>query len=213
MNPAFPIPILVEVVTLRARTFALLVAAFGGLYGAAMGLFEPSTDRWLQPLISAVKVPLLVLVSFALSVPSFYVINALLGLREDFRPAIRAIVQAQASFCMVILSLAPVTLLWYVSVPDYKLAVAFNGMVFAIGSLAAQLVLRRLYRPLVQRNPRHRSMLVLWAGLFAFTSIQMAWVLRPFVGNPREPVRFIREEAWGNAYVEVWNLLVRIAGG
>jgi hypothetical protein len=31
----------------------------------------------------------------------------------------------------------------------------------------------------------------------------MAWVLRPFVGNPAQPTRFFREHAWSNAYVVV----------
>jgi hypothetical protein len=29
----------------------------------------------------------------------------------------------------------------------------------------------------------------------------MGWALRPFVGDPAQPTRFFREDAWGNAYV------------
>ena len=35
----------------------------------------------------------------------------------------------------------------------------------------------------------------------------MAWVLRPFVGAPNLPVRFLKTEAWGNAYVIVAELI------
>lgn len=36
----------------------------------------------------------------------------------------------------------------------------------------------------------------------------MAWVFRPFLGDPRLPVAFVRSEAWGNACVVVAKLLV-----
>ena len=50
-----------------------------------------------------------------------------------------------------------------------------------------------------------------WAALYVFVAIQLAWVLRPFVGSPTLPTRFFREEAWDNAYVvvakKVWDFL------
>jgi hypothetical protein len=40
----------------------------------------------------------------------------------------------------------------------------------------------------------------------------MAWVLRPFVGHPRAPVQFFREDSWSNAYEFVlhmsWDVLM-----
>jgi len=32
-------------------------------------------------------------------------------------------------------------------------------------------------------------------------AIQMAWVLRPFIGSPGNPAQFFRAESWGNAFV------------
>ena len=74
---------------------------------------------------------------------------------------------------------------------------------FGVASVAAQWMLRRFYRPLIARNPRHRLLLRTWLVIYAFVGIQMAWVLRPFVGAPHAPTRFFRQEAWGNAYVEL----------
>ena len=91
----------------------------------------------------------------------------------------------------------------------YSQAVLFNAAMFGLASLAGQLVLRRLYRPLIARNPRHRPLLYVWLAMYAFVGIQLGWVLRPFVGAPGSPVRFFRPGAWGNAYVEVWRLIDR----
>ena len=40
----------------------------------------------------------------------------------------------------------------------------------------------------------------------------MGWILRPFIGDPRAPIAFLRSDAWGNAYVVVIRLIVRILG-
>ena len=76
----------------------------------------------------------------------------------------------------------------------------------------AKTTLARRYRPLVARNPRHRAALRAWLFLYVFVAIQLAWVLRPFIGSPRVPTQFLREDAWSNSYVVVWQLAVRFAG-
>ncbi len=190
---------------------AILVAVFGLVYGAAMGSFGGLLGQAaLQIVYSAVKVPLLLLVTFALSLPSFYVINSLLGLSRDFREAVRALVAAQAGLAIVLASLAPFTLFWYVSFADYTAAVTFNTAMFAVASFAAQWIVRGYYRPLIQRNPHHRWMLRAWIVVYAFVGIQMGWVLRPFIGAPGTPVQFFRAEAWDNAYVIVARMLWRV---
>jgi branched-subunit amino acid ABC-type transport system permease component len=116
-------------------------------------------------------------------------------------------VQAQASLTLILASLAPFTLTWYASTDAYAPAVLMNAAMFGLASLAAQLVLRRLYEPLIARNPRHRTLLRAWLVLYAFIGIQLGWVLRPFIGHPGSEVRFFRQGAWGNAYIEVWHLI------
>jgi hypothetical protein len=195
----------------RMGALFLFVLFCGGFYGAVMASFTGlATDRWHQLLYVAVKVPLLLLVSFALCLPSFFVINTVAGLRDDFGQAMRAVVASQSCVALVLASLAPITLFFYVTTRDYATALHFNGVVFAVASVVAQIVLRRYYQPLIQHSHRHRLMMRLWLGLYVFVAIQMAWVLRPFVGNPELPVTFFREEQWGNAYVEVLQGILRL---
>jgi hypothetical protein len=192
---------------------ALLVVVFGGAYGAVMGTYAgPSGPRVTQMVFSATKVPLLLLVTFVISLPSFFVLNTLLGVRDDFGEAVRALVATQAALTIILASLAPITAFWYVSVQGYRHAILFNAAMFAVASFAAQFLLRRLYRPLIERNPKHRLLLRAWLVVFAFVGIQMGWVLRPFIGNPAMPTRFFREGAWGNAYVEVAKMVWMVIG-
>ena len=108
--------------------------------------------------------------------------------------------------------LAPFTVVWYVSSTDYPSAILFNAVMFGVATAAAQVVVRRYYGPLIRRSSRHRLLLRFWFVLYAFVGIQMAWVLRPFIGDPHQPVEFFRSGAWGNAYVVLAHLIVRVTG-
>ena len=200
---------------LRRRLLLLLsvIAAGGAVYGVVMATWGGLTpDRWLQMLYTAVKVPLLLVVTFALGLPSFFVIHSLLGLRDDFGRAVRALLATQAGLTLVLCAFAPLTALFYASGAGYNLALLWNAAVFGVASLSAQLLLRRHYGPLIKRNPNHCLLLCGWIVLYAFIGIQLGWLLRPFVGSPSVPTTFLRLNAWGNAYVEIWGKLMAVMG-
>jgi hypothetical protein len=200
---------------LKLTTLLSTTLLFGITYGAVMGSYAGlAPDRWQQILYSAVKVPLLVLVSFALSLPTFYVLHALLGLADDFRTAVRGLAATQSCLAIVLASLAPFTAFWYVCVAEYRSAITFNGLMFAVASLSAQVLLRRHYRALLAKNPRHRWMLLAWLLVYAFVAIQLAWILRPFIGDPKQPPQFFRHDPLSdNAYVVVLKLAWRFLTG
>src|SRR5688572_24774271 len=155
--------------SLRMHHVILAVAVWGLLYGAVMGTSGGIMgERVLQPLYSAIKVPLLLVITFAIGLPSFFVLNTLLGVRDDFREALRALMLAQAALTLILASLAPFTALWYVSFENHNAAILFNGLMFAIASLSSHIVVRRLYQPLIQRNARHRVLLRLWLTIYVF---------------------------------------------
>lgn len=190
-----------------ARSWRLVVAC-GLAYGAVMGSFG---GRFEQSLVSAAKVPLLLLTTVALGLPSFFVLNTLLGVRADFAAALRAVIASQAGLTIILVSLAPLTAFWYASSANYHAAILFNALMFAVASLGSQWLLRRAYRPLIARNDRHLLLLRTWMALYAFIGVQMGWLLRPFIGAADQPVQFFRRDAWDNAYVIVarmiWGLL------
>lgn len=197
---------------------AVLLVVFGMIYGASMGSFgdrvgpaaEYQGTRTLQMLYSAVKVPLLLLCTFAIGMPSFFVINTIFGLRDDFGDAVRGLLATQAAVTIILASFAPLTLLVYFSTDNYDFAVLFNALMFGIASIAAQAVLRRAYRPLIAKNPRHRTLLRAWMFIYAFVGIQMGWVLRPFIGKGNLETHFFRDDAWGNAYIEVFRKVMEL---
>lgn len=197
------------------RTLIAMIVLFGVLYGALMGTFfgDDESPRALQSLYSASKVPLLLVLTFLLALPSFYVLNTLAGVAGDFRAAIGALLATQAGLTVALASLGPFTVLFYSSTTNYEAAVLFNAGMFSVASWAGQRLLRRFYAPLIARDPRHRKLVRVWIVLYAFIGIQMGWVLRPFIGQPGAPTTFFREGAWGNAYLEVWDKAVWASRG
>lgn len=133
--------------------------------------------------------------------------NYLLGLGADLKAAFRILLSCQCIVAITLASLAPLTTLWYFSVREYKLALLVNAAVFLLASLASQYSMRHAYRKLSNRDSRHSIMLRVWILIYSFVGIQLAWVLRPFVGSPDEPVQFVRTEQLSNAYIRIAELL------
>jgi len=88
--------------------------------------------------------------------------------------------------------------------------VFWSGAMFAVATVCGQWKMNKLYRPLIAANARHRPLAIMWIALYWFVGIQMAWVLRPFVGDPHSPFQILRRQAWGNAYVVVADLVWRV---
>ena len=186
---------------------ALLVLVCGFVNGACLGAFDL---RPLQMGFSGLKVPLLLALSTAICLPNFYAVNSVLGLRDDFPAALRGVFAAQATVAVTLASLAPLVVLCYVSSDSYAFAIVANGVLFAIAAVAGQRTLSVHYRRLVARDPRHAHARRAWLVLYVFVAIQLAWGLRPFVGDPTLATRFFRAGAWTNAYVVVVRAVVAL---
>ena len=187
------------------------IVILGGLFGAAMGSY--GDVRPLQMFYSALKIPLLLLISFLLTIPSFYALNALCGLRGQFKESLRCILAAQVGITALLASLAPLSVFWYAAVPGYSAAKVFNFILFALGAGYGWILLKKIQHSLTTHDRTHRLVTQVWILQFAFVAIQLTWILRPFIGKPGRETRFLREEAWGNAYVELTRMVLGSLGG
>lgn len=191
----------------RIPLLLCIAIAAGSAYGFALGSFSL---RPLQCCYSAIKVPLLIFAAGLLVLPNFYALLAALGLGDDFPAAIRAVLAAQSTLAVTLAALAPLVLVAYASSGNYRFAVVLNGALWLLAVVAGNVVLRRHYAPLVARDAKHRIARRSWALLYSLVTIQLASMLRPFVGDPEQGTRFFREAAWDNAYVIVVRTLLRL---
>lgn len=208
---------------LPLRNVAIIVLVFGPIYGTAMGAYALVTghrgfsEQLPQMLYSGIKVPILLAITIAIALPSFFVINTLMGLRDDFRESLRSIISAQAGLTIILASLFPITLFFYSSLTpeptSYPMAILFNAAMFGIASVSAQFLLIGYFQKLIEKNIRHLWMCRLWIVLYGFVGIQVGYVLRPFIGSPSIEPTFLRKESFQNAYVKVFSLICDVIQG
>jgi hypothetical protein len=194
---------------ISGRVLGRAVVLGGAFQGAMMGAYAAlNGGSALFIVLSAIKVPLFLIVTAALMLPALYVLYALLGLGDQFGTALRALVAGQAAFALILASISPLTLVFYLSGASYRGALTFNLLLFAVAGIAAQNTIRLRFHELLARDQRHSRLLSIGFTLWAFVAVQLAWNLRPFVGSPDAPAQFLRPDAFTNAYMSIWRILI-----
>jgi hypothetical protein len=126
----------------------LLMLAMG--YGACMGsfaLFKSEGPTYYQLLASVVKVPALFVLTLAVTLPSLYVFNALVGSRLSLISVVRLLAATLAVLVSVLASLGPIVAFFSVSTTSYHFMVLLNVLVFAVsGTLGLIFLLQTLHR-------------------------------------------------------------------
>ena len=138
---------------LGGLSFVLLV--LGMFYGLCMGVFAVitrwGTDKaimgWQQAAASAVKVPLLFLLTLLVTLPSLYVFNALVGSRLTLGAVLRLLVAALAVMLALQASFGTIIVFFSVSTTSYAFMVLLNVVLFAVsGFLGLGFLLQTLHR-------------------------------------------------------------------
>jgi hypothetical protein len=195
--------------SLSLRDLLLLIVTAGACYGACMGTFAYEPVRSMLMLYSAMKIPILIVLTTLVCLPAFFVLNTAAGVRDDFGKALRAVLSAQGAFTVTLAGLAPVVMFIYTTGVNHRFALLTNGAIFLGATIVAQVVLWARYRRLIAANRVHVAMMASWMLLYGFVAVQMAWMLRPFVGDPAKPVTFLREEPFTNAYIAMLKLVLQ----
>lgn len=150
-----------------ARRLIFLCIGLGAFYGALMGLYSVTTreegEGWMQVFASAVKVPLLFLLTLIVTCPSLYVVSALARSRLKASATLRLLLAAIAVDLALLASLGPVTGFFTLSTDSYPfmklLNVLFFGAAGIVGVGFLQRALRTILEPEVVHVPEPQSVL------------------------------------------------------
>lgn len=140
------------------------------LYGVAAGFFAGGASL----LLAAFKVPLIILLTFLLCLPSLYVFGAMTGADWTGRRFLTAVSGFAATLGLLLVALLPIA--WLFSVSSRYLASAV-WLHFFLWVLAILFGWRFLNVAL--RESGSKSGLFLWLALFLIVSMQVATVVRP----------------------------------
>ena len=203
-----------------ARRFGLQIAVIilgAGCYGAAMGWWRDPQ----QALYTAIKFPLVILLTALGNALINGMLALLLGLNIPFRQSFSAIVMSFAITSAIFGAFSPLMafMVWNTPPMTSGRVGAFNynlillGHVFVIG-LAGTTGNLRLFQLLSKLGGSYAiAVRVLFAWLLGnfFLGSQLSWILRPFIGSPSLPVEFLRKNAFlGNFYETVFHTLQNV---
>jgi hypothetical protein len=101
------------------------------VYGAVLGSFHSV----LMALTSAVKLPLLFLVTLAICLPTLYLFNLVFGARLSIRQSLALVMVALTVTSMLALAFAPISLFFLITAPDYNFFKLLNVAILALSAL------------------------------------------------------------------------------
>jgi hypothetical protein len=126
------------------------LTVLGAIYGLCMGcytLFQGRHASLVQAFATVIKVPALFFLTLAVTFPSLYVFNALVGSRLSLLPVLRLLVISLTVMLAVLASLGPIVAFFSASTASYPFMLLLNVAIFAVsGVLGLRSMLTALHR-------------------------------------------------------------------
>jgi hypothetical protein len=175
-----------------------------------MGLYAGG----LQVFFAAVKIPMLLLISLYVSLPTYYVLNGFFGGDLSLRQLAVLFMVSFAVMAIMLVAFLPVTLFFTLTTPErsfatYGFTVLLNVFFFGISGLTAINYLLKGFAVIHGENRRWILPMIIGSAVLIFVGTQLAWVLRPYFHFYSE---FIRPPS-GNFYIALAVLIARLFGG
>jgi hypothetical protein len=192
--------------------------AFGTMLGlsAFYGLVAGAYSGWQQAISAAIKVPVLLLATLVVCFPVFFVVQVLMGSRLKLEQVLVLVVSSLALMSILLAAFVPVTAFFLLTGANYYfqhlLQIGIAGIAWLFGMFALHDGLSVICEKRGVYPRRALTMMRIWALLFAFVGIQMAWNLRPFLSDRREPFQVIGHYQ-GNFYAAVIYAMNKIVSG
>jgi hypothetical protein len=196
----------------KLRHVLWTLVAGATFYGMTAGVYAGA----LQALSAGLKLPLLILGSFAICFPAFFVVQVLVGSRLRLLQVLVLALVAPALTTVLLAAFVPITVFFLVTGANYYfLELLHVGLVLVAGVIGMYALHEGLTLVCEKAGVYPRKALTImraWALLFAFVSIQMAWNLRPFLGDRGAPFKVFRHYE-GNFYAAVIYSVDRLLKG
>jgi hypothetical protein len=184
-----------------------VIVVGAGIYGAAIGLWRSGE----QALFTAIKFPLILLLTTAGNALLNGVLAPLLGLNLTLRQASIAILLSFTLAATILAAFAPLVffLVWNVpplTSPEVRDAYAVIQLsqvgLIAFAGIVANVRLLQLLRELAGSRAVATRILVAWLAGNLLLGTQLTWIARPFFGSPNLPVQFFRQDALKGNFFE-----------
>ncbi|MCK5832331.1 hypothetical protein KAH81_01540 [bacterium] len=169
------------------------------VYGISMGLYNSIP----QAISAAIKVPVLFILSLIICSPALFIFNILLGSKLSLAQSLAMILSAFVMAGCILASFAPIVIFFMLIGSSYTFLRLLHIAIFTIAGLTS---MKTLNDGLVYACEEHSvypkqgvQIFKIWVIIFAFVGTQLAWNLRPFLGNKDLQFQLFRKQD-GNFY-------------
>jgi hypothetical protein len=186
-----------------------VIFAGAGVFGAAVGCWRGP----VQAVYTAIKLPLILLLTTLGNALLNGMLAPLLGLNIGFRQSLVAILMSFTIAATILGSFSPILFFLVWNTPSLSQAASQSGsayslilvaqvLMIAFAGAAANLRLVQLLRRLSGSAQVARKILFGWLTFNLLLGAQLSWNLRPFVGSPGLPLQFLRDNAFQGNFFE-----------
>jgi hypothetical protein len=181
---------------------AVTVVTLAGFFGLVAGAYSGPA----QALSAGIKLPFLFFATFVVCFPAFFVVQVLVGSRLQLRQVVALVLGALALSSILLAAFVPITAFFLITGANYYFLHLLNILLAGIAGLFGMYALHEGLSVVCEKRgvyPRKAlTIMRVWALLFAFVGIQLAWNLRPFLGDRNQPFRVVGTYQ-GNFYAAV----------
>lgn len=193
---------------LKTKAFSLFISTvvFLFIYGLITGL----SHSFSQGLSTAVKMPILFLVTLAFTLPALYFFAlALLNIQFSVAQAGVVVLSGIGVAAFLLMGLSPVTLFFVLTSSNYSFFQLIAVLFVAVSGFTGLYYVLRGFTWVdknqeLTSNSVGNTLLRAWVVLYGFVGAQMTWRLSPLIGDPNEPFYLIRPSR-DNFFVDVIN--------
>lgn len=186
----------------KLRYAVTTILALAGFFGLVAGAYSGPA----QAVSAAVKLPFPFFATFAVCFPAFFVVQVLVGSRLRLLQVVDLVLGALALTSVLLAAFVPITGLFLVSGANYYFQHLLNIAIAGVAGLFGMYALHEGLSVVCEKRgvyPRKAlTIMRAWAVLFAFVGVQLAWTLRPFLGDRNQPFQVFGNYQ-GNFYAAV----------
>lgn len=202
----------------RVLLYVAIIFAGAGLFGAAIGCWRAP----LQGIYSALKFPLVVLLTALGNALLNSMLAPLLGLNLNLRQSLLAVLMSFTIAAAILGAFSPLMffVIWNtpplepgasISTTAHSFILLTETAIIALAGTMANVRLLQLLQNLSGSVVAAQRVVFAWLAVNLLLGSQLSWNLRPFVGSPGLPVEFLRADAFAGSFFEtVFRAILRL---
>lgn len=187
------------------------------VYGSTIGIWRSP----LQAAYVAIKFPLLILLATAGNALINGMLAQLYGAKISFRQSYLSVLMSFTTASIILLSLSPVIYFLVYSCPpmgsegaeaSHRIIILSDVVIIAFAGTISNMNLYRLLHHITGSIAKSKQIIFSWLAVNLLLGGQLSWIMRPFIGTPKVPVEFLRDNALaGNFFESVIESIVELA--